>query len=179
MAIHSITEWVGRAISDDEATGFMAAMDAGLVRLSSDGFAVELIGFPPFPRPKRYQLFGHWKERAYWSWAEAFIQIAFAAELVLLHVWPASRVGIETGLDVAVRGADGEPPVLLAEPKVDPRDLEYVMAVMTAMEATPLRTRRPIPEARRATLSTSTWHSPVIGRTTTSRWRLAFAVSTN
>lgn len=133
MAIHSITEWVGRALSDDEATGFMAAMDAGLVRLSSDGLAVELIGFPPFPRPKRYQLFGHWKERAYWSWAEAFIQIAFAAELVLLHVWPASRVGIETGLDVAVRGADGEPPVLLAEAKVDPRDLEYVMAVMTAM----------------------------------------------
>jgi hypothetical protein len=133
MAIHSITEWIGRAVSDDEARGFMAAMDAGLVLLTADGLAIDLVGFPPFAQTKRYQLFGHWRGRAYWNWREAFIQIAFAAELVLEHGWPASRVGIETGLDVAVMKGDDEPPVLLAEAKVDPRDLEYVMRVMTAI----------------------------------------------
>src|SRR4051812_43035000 len=132
---HAIREWVGRQVSDDEATGFLAAVDAGLVRLSDDGLSIDLIGFPPFTRPKRYVLFGHWKSRAYWSWHEAFIQIAFAAELVLSHGWPASRVGIETGLDVAVLGTEAQTPVLLAEAKVDPRDLEYVMAVMRAIAA--------------------------------------------
>ncbi len=135
MTTHSISEWIGRAVSDDEARGFMAAMDAGLVRLSDDGLAIDLIRFPPFAKTKRYRLFGDWDGRAYWSWQEAFIQIAFAAELVLSYGWPASRIGIETGLDVAVLGTEGEPPVLLAEAKVDPRDLEYVMAVMTAMSS--------------------------------------------
>lgn len=137
IATNSITEWIGRPVSDDEATGFMAAIDSGLVRLSVDGLAIELVGFPPFGKTKRYRLFAQWQGRAYWSWQEAFIQIAFAAELVLLHGWPARRVGIETGLDVAVLRSDGEPPLLLAEAKVDARDLAYVMAIVNAISKDP------------------------------------------
>lgn len=148
MAMHSIGEWIGRPISDDEATGFLAAVDAGLVRLSGDRLAIDLIGFPPFSKTKRYRLFGHWEGRAYWSWQEAFIQIAFAAELVLLHAWPPGRVGIETGLDVAVLGPEGMPPVLLAEAKVDPRDLKYVMTVMTAIADDPAAYAQANPRGR-------------------------------
>ncbi len=135
MSIHSLSEWIGRAVSEDEATRFMSAIDAGLVRLSNDGLAIDLVGFPPFAKPKHYQLFSHWERRAYWSWQEVFIQVAFAAELVLSHGWPASRIGSETGLDVAVLGQVGEPPVLLAEAKADSRDLEYVMTVIRDISA--------------------------------------------
>ena len=148
MDAHAIREWIGRQVSDDEAKGFMAAMDAGLVRLSDDGLSIDLVGFPPFSKTKRYLLFGHWKSRAYWSWQEAFIQIAFAAELVLLHEWPASRVGIETGLDVAVLGTEDQPPVLLAEAKVDARDLGYVMAVMRAVAADATAHAQPNPRGK-------------------------------
>ena len=123
-------------------------MAAGLARVSEDGLAIELVGFPPLKKPKRYQLFGHWQGRAYWSWAEAFIQITFAAELVLLHRWPAERVGLEMGLDVGLLGRREDPPVLLAEAKVDPRDLDYVMKLMRVMASDALAHTTPKPRSK-------------------------------
>ena len=46
MASHGVTEWIGRDVADDEAHGFLSALAAGLVRVSEDGLATELVGFP-------------------------------------------------------------------------------------------------------------------------------------
>lgn len=137
MSSRSCTEWIGQPISQDEASTFLAAMRANLVRLVDSGMSIELTGFPFTKAPKRYRLYAQWKGRAYWGWQEAFIQIGFAAELVLLHGWPATSVQLETGLDVAVIQDVGAPPFLLAEAKLTTRDLDYVMGVMEAMSTDP------------------------------------------
>ena len=128
------------SVTHSPTTNAMASSRAhalGLITLADAGLSLELVGFPPFERPKRYQLYGHWKDRAYWSWREVFLQIAFATELVADHKWSAGTVWFEVGLDVALIPLDLESPVLLAEVKTDPRDVAYVMEVMRAMSQDP------------------------------------------
>jgi hypothetical protein len=74
-----------------------------------------------------------------WDWPEMFVQIAFAAELVLDHGWPGEGVILEFGaLDVAA----GDPsnaskrPELVAEAKLTDsgrRGLEAMMRVFTEL----------------------------------------------
>ena len=130
MSSRSCTEWIGQPVSEDEAKSFLAAISANLVTLVEGGMSIELTGFPPAHQPKRYQLYAQWEGRAYWCWQEVFIQIGFAAELILLHGWPSSMIHLETGLDVAVLQDTNAPPFLLAEAKLTARDLDYVMEVM-------------------------------------------------
>src|SRR5690606_34661461 len=118
-AAHSTTAWVGQDLTLDEMSGFLNSIDNGLLTLAEDGLAVDLVGFAPLHRPKRYVLYGHWKQNAYWSWREMFIQLAFANELIVDLGWPPAAVQLERGLDVAVVDPVGAS-ILLAEAKVEP-----------------------------------------------------------
>lgn len=142
-----LARWRGPALSDDEACSFLRAVDAGLVEIGRDACVISGLGNPA--KPKCYRFFSSYEGGAgnpgrvlTWSWQEMFIQIGFAAELVLDHGWLASGVVLEIGhLDVGAGDAAtvSSSPLLVAEAKVvdgGPRGLAAMMAVFHELNGT-------------------------------------------
>jgi hypothetical protein len=140
--------WRGPVLDDQEAAGFLHAVDAGIATLEPGGVC-RLTGLSAMGRRKPYQLFSSYEGGAAnpgpvltWSWRELFTQVTFAAELVLDHGWPGRAVQLEVDrLDLAA----GDPtmlttrPLLTAEAKVTDggrAGLVAMMAVFSELNGT-------------------------------------------
>lgn len=143
---HGLTpgQWRGRSLSAGESHGLERAYAGGLIELDDDGTAL----ISRFHKVKRYQLYINYDGgtarpgRAWsWSWQEAFTQIAFAAELVIDHGWPASAVALEVDrLDVAAGPDPVNAPALVAEAKLHdagPAGLQAMLAVFEELRGGP------------------------------------------
>jgi hypothetical protein len=129
----------GPVLDEQEAAGFLRAVDAGIVTLEPGGVC-RLTGLSAMGQRKPYQLFSSYEGGTAnpgavltWSWRELFTQIAFAAELVVDHGWPGRSVLLEVDrLDLAA----GDPamlatrPLLTAEAKVTDGGRAGLVAMM-------------------------------------------------
>lgn len=141
MAETGTLRWSGQDLTEDEEEGLLRGLDAGLIELSADLRALVLVAFPPTRAGgvKTYRLFSHWKDNAYWSWRESFVQIATAVELVLDAGWPPERVALEA-FDFDIACLDGPDPRVLIEAKVHVKDLDEQRRVLLGESVNPSST---------------------------------------